>query len=129
MKLIIFFLLSAILFAQSKSDFYRVSKITKTVDGNYILFIKNDVETGLVVMDNDELVIDKTFKNISEGKEYSFLLEKDEKSFNGEQPSGYMIILNSGKTQKVWDVKKDGAMPQIYTAKNVKGLFINENMK
>jgi hypothetical protein len=115
--------------AQQISGDYTVYKITKTEDGDYILFIKNDVETGLVVMDNDSLVVDKNYKNISEGKKYFFLLEKDEKKFNGEQPSGYMIILNSGQTQKIWDVKKDGEMPSIYTAKNVKGLFIDEYMK
>lgn len=133
MKLLLSFVFSAIfsiaISAQTVSGIYKVCKITKTEDGDYVLVIKNDVETGLVVMDNDALIIDKTFKNITEGKEYFFLLERDEKSFNGEQPSGYMIILNSGKTQKVWDVKRDGAMPRIYTAKNVKGLSINESMK
>lgn len=132
MKLIVFLFIifSSIAFsAQQISGDYTVYKITKTEDGDYILFIKNDVETGLVVMDNDTLVVDKNYKNISEGKKYFFLLEKDEKKFNGEQPSGYMIILNSGQTQKIWDVKKDGVMPQIYTAKNVKGLSINEAIK
>lgn len=115
--------------AQQVAGTYTVYKITKTEDSDYILFIKNDIETGLVVMDNDTLLVNDKFKNISEGKKYFFLLEKDEKSFNGQQPSGYMIILNSGKTQKIWDVKKDGVMPQIYTAKNVKGLQIDETMK
>lgn len=132
MKLIVFLFIifSSIAFsAQQISGDYTVYKITKTEDGDYILFIKNGVEAGLVVMDNDSLVVDKNYKNISEGKKYFFLLEKDEKKFNGEQPSGYMIILNSGQTQKIWDVKKDGVMPQIYTAKNVKGLSINEAIK
>lgn len=133
MKLLLSFLFIAIssvaVSAQQVSGIYSVSKITKTEDGDYILIIKNDSEVGLVVMDNDALVVDKNFKKICEGKQYLFLLEKDAKSFNGEQPSGYMIILNSGKTQKVWDVKKDGAMPQIYNAKNLKGLSINEAMK
>jgi len=107
-------------------DIYTVYKITVTEDGDHILFIKNEKDTGLVVMDNDSLKVDNTFKEIKTNRKYLFVLEKDEKSFRGQQPSGYMIILNSGKTQKIWDTAKDGDMPSIYTAKNVKGKFIKE---
>jgi hypothetical protein len=111
---------------QEIKDTYEVYKITVTEDGDHILFIKNEKDTGLVVMDNDSLKVDSTFKEIKPNRKYLFVLEKDEKSFRGQQPNGYMIILDSGKTQKIWDVAKDGDMPSIYTAKNVSGKFIKE---
>lgn len=111
---------------QEIRDTYDVYKIMVTEDGDHILFIKNEKDTGLVVMDNDSLKVDDTFKEIKANRKYLFVLEKDEKSFRGQQPSGYMIILNSGKTQKIWDVARDGNMPSIYTAKNLNGNFIKE---
>lgn len=110
-------------------DTYEVYKITVTEDGDHIFFIKNAKDTGLIVMDNDSLKIDSSFKEIKPNGKYLFVLEKDEKSYRGQQPKGYMVILNSGKTQKIWDVTKDGDMPSIYTAKNVNGKFIKESLE
>lgn len=129
MKIIILlFILSASnLFAQQEvKDEYKVYKIETTEDGDYILFIKNEKDIGLVVMDNDSLNIDKSFKKIKLNKKYYFVLEKDDKVFRGEPAGGYMIISNSGNTKKIWDVQKDGEMPSIYTARNVKGIHIKE---
>ena len=123
--LVVVFWIFSVCSAQGQ-DIYEVYKITVTEDGDHILFIKNEKDTGLVVMDNDSLKIDNTFKEIKPNGKYLFVLEKDEKSFRGQQPNGYMVILNSGKTQKIWDVAKDGDMPSIYTAKNVNGKFIKE---
>jgi len=111
---------------QEIKDTYKVYKMIITEDGDHIFYIKNEKDVGLIVMDNDSLIIDDSFKKIKTNQEYIFQLEKDKKSFSGQQPSGYMIILNSGKTQKVWDVVKDGEMPSIYTAKNINGGYIKE---
>lgn len=125
--LFLIFSLSDFCSQQEIKGTYEVYKITITEDGDHFLFIKNEKDTGLVVMDNDSLKVDNTFKKIKTNKKYVFILEKERKRiYRGEQPSGYMIILNSGQIKKIWDISKDGEMPSIYTAKNIKGLYIKE---
>ncbi|AWH84212.1 hypothetical protein HYN59_03380 [Flavobacterium album] len=101
-------------------DLYTVIKIYET-EAEPIFLIKNERNTGLIVSTNDTLEVDASFSKITIGTKYLFIL--NERKFRGET-SGYMIIDESGKTEKRWDVKKDGEMPSIYKAKNVKGLYI-----
>lgn len=115
--------------AQQVDGRFTVYKIVTTEDGDSVLFIKNTMTSGIVVMDNDSLKVDKTFKKIELEGKYRFVLDQDEKKFSGQPAGGYMIISNSGNTQKIWDVKKDGPMPLIFNAKNVQGLYIKEDFK
>lgn len=101
-------------------DTYTVIKIYET-DAEPLYLIQNEKNTGLIVGTNDSLDIDDSFRKIESGKKYFFVIE--ERKFRGET-SGYIILDNNRIEQKIWDVKKDGEMPSIYIAKNVKGRYI-----
>ncbi|TPG37737.1 MULTISPECIES: hypothetical protein [Flavobacterium] len=121
--LIFLFTLSFSSYCQDFSGVYSVTKIITSDDGDKILFIKNDKIKGIIVMDNDDLKVNSSFTKIKKGKDYYFNLEVDAKKYRG-QNDGYAIISSSGKIKRIWDVKKDGAMPFIFTAKNLKGLYV-----
>lgn len=127
--LIFLFMFASACSAQQVNGHFTVYKIITTEDGDSVLFIKNSMINGIVVMDNDSLTVDDTFKKIKLQSKYTFILDRDEKNFRGEPIGGYMIISNSGNTQKIWDVKKDGPMPMIFSARNLHGLYIKEDYK
>ena len=47
--------------AQKVDGNFTVYKIVTTEDGDSVLFIKNTMMNGIVVMDNDSLKVDMTF--------------------------------------------------------------------
>lgn len=123
--LIILFTLSFSIYSQEFNGIYCVTKIILSDDGDSILFIKNKEITGIIVMDNDELKIDSLFTKVLIGKDYYFNLKIDKKKYRGKN-DGYAIISLSGKIKRIWDVKKDGVMPYIFTANNLKGLYVRK---
>jgi YHS domain-containing protein len=126
--IIILFTFSIFSYSQDFNGIYSVTKILTSDDGEKILFITNDKIKGIIIMDNDDLKVNSSFKKIKKGKDYYFTLEVDEKKYRGEN-DGYAIISSSGKIKRIWDVKKDGAMPYIFTAKNVKGLYVENKIE
>jgi len=112
-------------FAQNYDGTYKVNKIITSDDGDKIFIITNDSIKGIVIMDNDSLKIDTTFVKIKKNKCYNFNLSLDKKKYRGED-DGYAIISSKGKIKRIWNVKKDGKMPLIFTADNVIGLYIKE---
>jgi hypothetical protein len=122
--IILLFVSSGFLADQEVKDVYKVVDIE---NDDHIYFIRNDNGTGMVVSDNDSLKVDASFTKIEVNKKYFFVL--NERKFRGKASSGYMILDSSGKNHKIWDVERDGEMPKIYTAKNIKGSYIQDNAK
>lgn len=125
--LIFAFLLTNFQFNQDISNIYEVYKIIDIDKDDFIFFIRNEQDMALIVRDNNSLVIDSSFQKIEIGKKYLFVLT--ERKFRGRETSGYAIIDSLGKNHKIWDVSKDGKMPDICIAKNVKSCYIQPTYK
>ncbi|MET0944221.1 MAG: hypothetical protein ABWY22_02315 [Flavobacterium sp.] len=108
---------------QNYSGQYKVVKIDAGA-----IFIERDNYKAIIVHGNDSLVIDKSYRKIKVGKKYYFNLPQkveDKTRLN----SGFVMLDSINGNKKIWDIKKDGPLPDIFYAKNVKGLFIKKDCR
>ena len=111
---------------QDFNSLYCVTKIITTKQGDRILFIENDTINGIIMMDNDDLKVDSSFLKVKINKCYYFELEVDLQKYRGEGNDGGIVISSKNKFKKIWDVKKNGPVPYIFSAKNLKGLYVKQ---
>ena len=125
--IILFLIFSYSSYSQDLNGIYFVTKIITTEQGDKILFIKNDTINGIIMMDNDDLKVDSSFLKVKINKCYYFELEADLQKYRGEGNDGGIVISSKNKFKKIWDVKKNGPVPYIFSAKNLKGLYVKNN--
>ncbi|SHM42759.1 hypothetical protein [Flavobacterium chilense] len=108
---------------QNYSGQYKVVKIDAGA-----IFIEHNNYKAIIVYGNDSLVINKSYRKIKVGKKYYFNLPQkmeDKTRLN----SGFIMLDSINGNKKIWDVKKDGPLPDIFFARNVKGLYVKEDLK
>ncbi|MFP9115212.1 hypothetical protein ACLI1A_14840 [Flavobacterium sp. RHBU_3] len=125
MKLILSLVFSFFILNQEFS-YWKVNAIKNIENESYIVIKNDNNEFGLIVNDNDSIIVDSSFSKLEVNKTYRFLLLDESRTFRGEQPQFYGVVTSDTTVVRIWDVKKDGPYPKLFKALNVKGVYIKE---